>query len=65
MVMLSIMQAKRELNVSYNTVYRLIRANKLPASKVGRVWRIKREDLDEYLQRTRHDEISLPVGEAQ
>lgn len=38
------------LRVSRTTVYTLVREGKLPASKVGREWRVKTEDVDKYLQ---------------
>ncbi len=43
------------LQVNLRTVYRLIKAGKIPAVRVGRQWRFKREDLDAWLdsQRTR------------
>jgi excisionase family DNA binding protein len=43
------------LQVNLRTVYRLIKAGKIPAVRVGRQWRFKKEDLDAWLdsQRTR------------
>ena len=43
------------LQINLRTVYRLIKAGKLPAVRVGRQWRFKRDDLDAWLdgQRTR------------
>jgi len=37
------------LQVATETVYRLIRADRLAAMRVGRVYRIAREDLESYL----------------
>lgn len=46
---LTIEQVASFLQVSTKTIRRLIKGDKLKASKVGRVWRIKREDIDIYL----------------
>ena len=56
------------LQVNLRTVYRLIKAGKIPAVRVGRQWRFKREDLDAWLdsQRTRRrpgGPASSPAGE--
>ena len=34
------------LRVSRRTVYNWLRAGQLPAIRIGKVWRIRREDLD-------------------
>ena len=41
------------LQVNLRTVYRLIRLGKLPAVRVGRQWRFRRQDLDLWLRRNR------------
>ncbi len=38
------------LQVNLRTVYRLIKAGKIPAVRVGRQWRFKRADLDAWLE---------------
>ena len=48
--LLSLDQAAKILGVEYKTAYRLVRAGKIPAGKVGRVYRIKRGDLDAYFE---------------
>jgi excisionase family DNA binding protein len=47
---LSIRGAAQYLNVEYKTLYRLVVAGKIPASRVGGVYRIKRQDIDDYLE---------------
>lgn len=47
---LSIQDAAEYLGVDYKTVYRLVRAGKLPAGKFGGMYRIRREDLEAYFQ---------------
>ena len=39
------------MRVSYNTVYRLVTTGKLKSLRAGRQYRIRREDLEEYLNR--------------
>ena len=38
-----------QLRVSNMTVYRLIQSGQLPATRVGRSYRIREEDVDRYL----------------
>ena len=37
------------LQVNLRTVYRLIKAGKIPAVRVGRQWRFRRRDIDRWL----------------
>lgn len=46
----SIEEVAKTLKVSYITVYRWIRANKLPSFKAGKQYRIKKVDLDTFLK---------------
>jgi excisionase family DNA binding protein len=39
------------LHLNLKTVYRLIKAGKLPAIRVGRQWRFKKRDIDAWLRR--------------
>ena len=41
------------LKVTPRTIYRLIRTGELPAVRIGRQWRFRRTDLDEWLDRQR------------
>ena len=41
------------LQVNLRTVYRLIKAGKLPAVRIGRQWRVRRRDLDAWLETQR------------
>lgn len=42
-------QVLEYLNVNLKTVYRLLKAGKLPGVRVGRQWRFKKRDLDAFL----------------
>ena len=39
------------LNLNLKTVYRLVKAGKLPAVRVGRQWRFRKRDIDAWLHR--------------
>jgi excisionase family DNA binding protein len=41
------------LQVNLRTVYRLIKAGKIPAVRVGRQWRFRKSDIDSWLDRQR------------
>ena len=42
--------AKQYLKTSRATLYRLIQSGRLPASKMGRQWRFKKDRLDKWLE---------------
>lgn len=50
--MLTLKEVARYLHVVPLTVYRMIDRGDLPAVKVGRVWRIRKQDLEAYLGRS-------------
>ena len=57
------------LQVNLRTVYRLIKAGKIPAVRVGRQWRFRKSDIDAWLnsQQTRpavHPAIAAPPTES-
>lgn len=43
-------ETKKYLKISDSTLYRLVQARKIPASKVGRSWRFRKERIDEWLK---------------
>ena len=51
------------LQVNLRTVYRLIKAGKIPAVRVGRQWRFRKRDIDAWLdtQRPRGERDAVPV----
>jgi len=54
------------LQVNLRTVYRLIKAGKIPAVRVGRQWRFRKRDIDAWLesQRPRHARTGSPAPRA-
>ncbi len=52
------------LQVNLRTVYRLIKAGKIPAVRVGRQWRFRKRDIDAWLdsQRTHSPQPSMPAS---
>ena len=54
------------LQVNLRTVYRLIKAGKIPAVRVGRQWRFRKRDIDAWLdsQRSRNDGGAAMVANA-
>ena len=50
---LSVEEVAKLLNVDYQLIYRLVRAGKLPAIRIGRIYRIERTDLDEFLAQSK------------
>src|SRR3954470_4238532 len=51
------------LQVNLRTVYRLIKAGKIPAVRVGRQWRFRKRDIDAWLdsQRTHSHQPAVPT----
>jgi excisionase family DNA binding protein len=45
------------LNVNLRTVYRLIKAGSIPAVRVGRQWRFRKRDIDQWLEGPRQSDI--------
>jgi excisionase family DNA binding protein len=58
---LTVEEVLHSLKVTSRTVYRLIRTGELPAVRVGRQWRIRRVDLDTWLNRQRSSASETPV----
>jgi len=54
------------LQVNLRTVYRLIKAGKIPAVRVGRQWRFRKRDIDAWLdgQRSRSGAAKTPAAAA-
>lgn len=48
--LLTIPQVAARLNVQRMTVYRMIKAGKIQAVRIGRLWRIRPAELEAYIQ---------------
>jgi excisionase family DNA binding protein len=59
--LLNLEEAAEILGVDYKTVYRLVRRGDLVAGKVGRVYRVSREDLEAYFNSTKQA-VASAVG---
>lgn len=46
----SVEDVARHLGISKDTVYRWIEARSLPAHKIGRLWKFKLSDVDEWVR---------------
>ena len=53
---MTVSQVAEYLQLSEMTTYKLVQEGKLPAFKIGRHWRIKRDDLDELIERLKNGE---------
>ena len=42
------------LTIGKNTAYELLRTNQIKAFKIGRIWKIPRESVSEYIQAQRN-----------
>src|SRR6476661_6725228 len=49
------------LQVNLRTVYRLIKAGKIPAVRVGPQWRFRKRDIDAWLETQRTRQVSRPA----
>lgn len=47
-------QVADRLQVSVQTIYTWIRSGYLPSIKVGRLWRIRPEDLEDFIRQQKH-----------
>ena len=54
--LMTIDEAARYLKVCRKTLYRWLKAGKLKAYRVGRQWRLRRADLDQWLEENRAGE---------
>src|SRR5581483_5163437 len=52
------------LQVNLRTVYRLIKAGKIPAVRVGRQWRFRKRDIDAWLDSQRPRGAARPAAPA-
>jgi excisionase family DNA binding protein len=53
---LTLKQVADFLKVTERTIYRLAAGKKIPAFKVGGIWRFSRAELDQWIQRQQKDD---------
>jgi excisionase family DNA binding protein len=53
---MTITQVANYLQISEITTYKWVNEGKLPAFKIGRHWRVKKEDLNEVIERLKRGE---------
>ena len=47
------------LKVIKDSIYRLAQKGEIPASKVGNLWRFKKEEIDGWMRDKRHNQVSI------
>ncbi len=50
---MSLEEVSNMLGVTYQLIYRLVRSGELPAVRLGKLYRVSRNDLDGYLKRSK------------
>ena len=60
--LLSIMDVCQELGMGKSWVYRRIQSGEIPSVKLGRNIKVRREDLEGYLEAQRYQPVSREVG---
>ncbi|GAB3055270.1 helix-turn-helix domain-containing protein [Virgibacillus ainsalahensis] len=53
---MTVSQVAEYLQLSEMTTYKLVQEGKVPAFKIGRHWRVKRDDLNELIERLKKGE---------
>lgn len=51
---ITIEEVAKYLQVSKDLIYRLAQKGKIPASKLGNLWRFKKEEIDEWMKNNRN-----------
>lgn len=46
------------LKVSKDSIYRLAQKREVPASKIGNLWRFRKDEIDEWMKNNRKDKKS-------
>lgn len=53
---MTISQVAEYLQISEMTTYKLVQEGKIPAFKIGRHWRVKKDDLHEFIEKLKNGE---------
>jgi excisionase family DNA binding protein len=46
-------ETAKYLQVSKDSIYRLAQKGKIPASKIGNLWRFKKDEIDDWMKKNR------------
>jgi excisionase family DNA binding protein len=52
---LSVKELASYMGISKGTVYRKLKANELPAHRVGKLWKFDKAEIDEWIKRSSPD----------
>ena len=55
---MSLEEVAEMLGVTYQLIYRLVRAGELPAVRLGKLYRVSQGDLNSYLERSKNAGVS-------
>ncbi len=53
---MTITEVAQYLKISEVTTYKFVQEGKIPGFKIGRHWRVKRSDLDEFIEKQKRGE---------
>jgi len=53
---MTVSEVAEYFKISEVTTYKFVQEGKIPAFKIGRHWRVKRSDLDEYIEKLKRGE---------
>jgi excisionase family DNA binding protein len=53
---MTVSEVAEYLKISEVTTYKFVQERKIPGFKIGRHWRVKRSDLDEFIERLKRGE---------
>jgi excisionase family DNA binding protein len=53
---MTITQVAEYLQISEITTYKLVNEGQIPSFKIGRHWRVKKEDLSEFIEKLKRNE---------
>jgi len=53
---MTLQEVAKYLRVSKDSIYRLAQKGQIPASKLGNLWRFKKEEIDEWMRKKRNSQ---------
>jgi excisionase family DNA binding protein len=58
----SVEDVAKHLGVVKDSIYRWIEHRGLPAHRIGRLWKFKLSEVDDWVRRAQHDDSGAPQG---